>query len=69
MQTKRQTLIEISANLLIGSIGAWLITWAMISSVASPMQAATYTTLLCTVWSFARNYAVRRFFNRLWYKP
>lgn len=68
MQTKRQTLIEITTNMLIGSIGAWLITWSMIKAFADPVEAATYTVVLCTVWSFVRGYSVRRFFNKLWSK-
>jgi hypothetical protein len=68
MQTKRQTLIEMTTNMVIGSIGAWAITWGMFTLVDSKLQAATYTTLLCTVWSFFRGYLIRRYFNKLWSK-
>ena len=52
----------------IGAVGAWAITWGMFTLVDSKLQAATYTTLLCTVWSFFRCYLVRRYFNKLWSK-
>lgn len=63
MQTKKGTAVEIAVNTTIGIIGSWLITYAVINSDLHPVEAATYISAYCTVWSIVRGYCVRRFFN------
>ena len=62
-QSKRQTIIEVVTNTSIGFIGSWLIVWMIVHLTENSFYAATLTTTLCTVWSFARGYWVRRYFN------
>lgn len=66
MQTRKQTAIEVAVNVIIGSIGAWLITYATLKWVAGDAQIATVSLLGCTLWSILRQYAIRRYFNKIW---
>ena len=68
MQSRRQTLIEVGANLAIGSVGAWLITYAAIKWLQGDAAVATWSLIGCTIWSFIRQYLIRRYFNKLWSK-
>lgn len=63
-QTKKQSMKEILSSTTIGMIGSWLITMGCLAVFSTPMAIATSTTLACTVWSIARGYAVRRYFNK-----
>ena len=66
-QTKWQTWIEANVNTWLGFIGSWLITalamW-LLDGKSSIWTISTITVVLCTVWSLARNYFVRRYFDR-----
>ncbi len=62
-QSKRQSMIETFSNTGIGMAGSWLITMACLTVFTTPVAIATSTTLACTVWSLARGYCVRRYFN------
>lgn len=64
MQTKRQSLIETGCNTLIGVVGSWLITIAVLSYIDDKLIAASITVFACTVWSLIRGYGIRRHFNR-----
>ena len=63
-QSKVQSLRETLTNTSIGMLGSWLITMGCLTVLTSPVAIATITTLACTVWSIARGYSVRRYFNR-----
>lgn len=63
MQTKRQSLIETSANTALGMIGSWLLTMLCLQFFTTAIAVATSTTILCTIWSVVRGYSVRRYFN------
>ena len=65
MQSRRHTIYEVLTGTTTGSLGSWLITWAVLSwSPLGNASNATITVALCTVWSLVRGYAVRRMFNR-----
>lgn len=63
-QTKLQSLKETFSNTGIGMVGSWLIVVTCIKYIPDPYICATTSTVLCTVWSLARGYAVRRWFNK-----
>lgn len=46
-------------------VGSWLITMAYLMFFTTPIGIASSTTVLCTIWSVARGYCVRRMFNNL----
>lgn len=63
-QSKMQTWIEVHTSTWIGFVGSWLIAVAVLRYVdIGPEAQATLMTVLCTVWSLARGYCVRRYFN------
>ncbi|QYW06670.1 hypothetical protein uav_139 [Pseudomonas phage UAVern] len=62
-QTKAQSLKETLSNTFIGTIGSFLITWVTFHFITNIVLASAITTVLCTVWSIARGYFVRRYFN------
>ncbi len=63
MQTKRQSMYEVITNTSVGILGSWLITLTTLQFINDKFLIATVTTLLCTVWSLSRGYAIRRIFN------
>lgn len=68
MQTKRQSLKETLTNTFVGMIGSWLITMGTfsalgVSDVAGNALASTVATIGCTLWSVARGYTIRRYYN------
>lgn len=63
MQTRRQSIIEVTTNTAIGMVGSWLITYACMTLIADRTTAATVTVIGCTVWSLVRGYWIRRRFN------
>lgn len=66
MQTRKQSMIEVGADLAIGSVGSWMITWWLAAHAGfTPVNQATATVALCTVWSIVRRYTTRRYFNNL----
>lgn len=62
-QTKAQSLKETLSNTFIGTLGSFLITWVTLFFIKDIILASAITTILCTVWSIGRGYAVRRYFN------
>lgn len=62
-QSRKDTLKEVFIGMFIGLIGNWMITASVISTGMTAVKAATLITVLCTIWSFARGYTLRRFFN------
>lgn len=65
MQTKKLTAIEVATNTFTGLLGSWLISLYFISHSVSAIETATIITIACTIWSIARGYFIRRFFNRI----
>ncbi len=64
-QSRLRSAAEVATNTTAGLIGSWLIAMAVMTNVIDRAAAATITTALCTVWSLARGWAIRRTFNRL----
>lgn len=68
MQSRLQSLIETNTSTAIGFVGSFAITYfvfiAMSNAGAGPGSIAGVTTILCTIWSLARGYCVRRYFAR-----
>lgn len=64
-QSRLRSAVEVATNTAAGLVGSWLIAMAVITSVEDRTAAATLTTALCTVWSLARGWAIRRAFNRM----
>ena len=64
-QSKAQSLKETLSNTFIGMAGSFAITMATLQVFTNSVIIAAVTTAGCTVWSIARGYYVRRFFNRL----
>ncbi|ATW58255.1 hypothetical protein CNR37_00048 [Pseudomonas phage ventosus] len=62
-QSKAQSLKETLSNTFIGTIGSFLITWVTLHFITNIVVASAVTTVLCTLWSISRGYAVRRYFN------
>ena len=62
-QSKKDSIKEVVCNTTIGMIGSWLITMACLLYFTTPVSIATSTTILCTIWSVGRGYAMRRYFN------
>lgn len=63
MQTKRQTIIEISVNTFIGFIGSFIITYLILHLDLGAGLSASLVTIGCTIWSIIRQYFIRRYFN------
>lgn len=59
------TVLEVGTNTFTGLLGSWLITLYCVTNLPTPMQVATTTTVVCTVWSLLRGYVIRRSFNWL----
>lgn len=64
-QSRIRSAVEVATNTATGLIGSWLIAIAVMTHIEDRTAAATITTALCTVWSLARGWAIRRAFNRL----
>lgn len=64
MQSKKDSLKEVLTNTFIGMAGSWLITFIVLNTVDGKINAATATTILCTIWSISRGWVIRRHFNR-----
>ena len=63
MQSKRQSLKETLTNTFVGMAGSFGITMLCLQVLTNNTIIAIVTTLLCTVWSIARGYTLRRYFN------
>lgn len=64
MQSRRQSVNEAVANTVVGFSLSWATTLACFVLINDKVVAATATTALCTIWSVARSYTLRRMFNR-----
>lgn len=64
MQTKKQSIKETMTNTGVGMVGSWLITMGCLTAFSNPAVAATIATVGCTVWSIARGYTIRRYYNK-----
>lgn len=79
-QSKKQSLKETLTNTFTGMAGSFAITmvclWVFTFDISftvfdykvvivKEVVVAAATTLLCTVWSIGRGYAIRRYFNKL----
>lgn len=65
MQSIKHTWYEITANIIIGAVGAGLITYGVLHLGLSNGATAILSTLLCTLWSIVRQFFIRRKFNAL----
>lgn len=63
MQSKRQSVIEISTGISIGIVGSLAITMVTMHAIDNRAVCSVVTVALCTVWSFVRGYGLRRYFN------
>lgn len=63
MQTKRQSIIEISTGIGIGVVGSFAITFVAMHNIEDRALCSLVTVLGCTAWSFVRGYGLRRYFN------
>lgn len=63
MQTKRQSVIEISTGIGLGVVGSFAITFVAMHLIEDRTACSVVTVLGCTVWSFVRGYGLRRYFN------
>lgn len=64
MQSKKQSLIETLSNTFLGMLGSFGITMGVLALFTQHWVIGVVTTVLCTVWSIARGYYVRRYFNK-----
>jgi len=62
MQSRRQSIIEVTTNTFVGMVGSWLIVWTVMGAIQNRELSATVNVVLCTIWSLARGYWVRRRF-------
>lgn len=62
-QSRKASLAETLTSTTLGFVGSLCITWACVAGISNTGLAVTTATALCTVWSIARGYHVRRFFN------
>lgn len=62
-QSRSRSLLETCTSTSIGFVGSLCITWGAVAAIANVGTASLVATLGCTVWSLARGYSVRRFFE------
>lgn len=62
-QSRKGSLAETLTGTSLGFAGRLCITWACVAGIPNTGLAVTTATVLCTVWSLVRGYAVRRHFN------
>jgi uncharacterized membrane protein YfcA len=65
MQACKQSHTEILTNQVVGICGGWLIVYLLfpLFDHLPQAQVATISSCIFFVWSYARSYAIRRFFN------
>lgn len=63
MQTPRESLIEANVNTWLGLAGSWMITYASFAWIDNLFWATNVGVAGCTVWSLARGYYIRRYFE------
>lgn len=64
MQTKRDSVREVLTNTFIGMVGSYVITYVTFRTVNNVEGASAITVALCTIWSIARGYVIRRRFDK-----
>lgn len=64
MQSIRRSAIEACANTFAGLVINWLIMVVCLTLIHDKYVVTTVTTALCTLHSFARGFAFRRYFAR-----
>lgn len=64
MQSKAQSLKETLTNTFVGMAGSFGITMLCLQFFSEQVVIAATTTILCTVWSIARGYTIRRYYNK-----
>ena len=62
-QSRRQSLAETFTNTGVGMVGSFIITLSCVTLIPGPVACSVVTVLGCTVWSLARGYAIRRYYN------
>lgn len=62
-QSKSESIKEACVNIAFGLVVAWIITYSANHWITDTATAATVSVFGCTVWSFIRQYFVRRWFN------
>lgn len=62
MQTRKQSLFEVSTNTSVGLVINWVIVYVCMKLSSSPEAAASASVMLCTINSLVRGYALRRWF-------
>lgn len=62
-QSRKDSILEATANIALGMVIAWSITFTANTYITTPSTAATASVFGCTVWSFIRQYYIRRYFN------
>lgn len=63
-QSKKQSMKETLTNTFTGMLGSFAITMICLKIFEQEVAIAASTTILCTVWSIARGYTIRRYYNR-----
>ena len=66
MQTRRQAVIEVTTNTVVGMVGSWVISYTAVAMVEDKVFAVTIATIGCTIWSLVRGYYIRRRFAKLY---
>ena len=69
MQSKKQSLIEVTTSTVIGLLGSWVIAYAVMTEIEDRAMASTVTVAGCTLWSLVRGYWIRRSFANIKEKP
>jgi hypothetical protein len=64
MQSKKESLIEVSLGTTVGLVGSTIITFAVVSLLENDILVTVVNVGLCTVWSLFRNYQIRRYYER-----
>ena len=62
-QSRKDSMLEAWVNIAFGAVVAWIITYTATTYVDDTKLAATISVIGCSVWSFIRQYFVRRYFN------
>lgn len=62
-QSRKQSAVEVITSTTVGFVGSYVICWLTFSNITNVSGAALVSTLACTVWSLARGYTLRRYFN------
>jgi hypothetical protein len=63
VQSKKQSVKEVLTSTSVGMVGSFLITMMCLQIFKDQLAIGISTTVLCTVWSIGRGYAIRRYYN------